>query len=479
MELLLGIVGGVVGVLIGAGIGFLLAERRSRGRLAQLETAKAVVEQQLAGTADQLRNQTTQTELLTGRNAELAAKIAQQQADNAVLRTQLDASAENLASQRALLDEANRKLTDAFANVSLQALEKNNATFLAMAETRFKTLSTEAAGTLEQRKAQIEGILKPLHEMLNQYQLRLAEVEKTRGESYAALRQQIGQIAEVERTLSAQTTRLVGALTRPNVRGQWGEITLRKLVELAGLSDHCDFDEQATVVAENDEGGARSLRPDMVINLPQERSIVIDCKAVLGAFLDAAGAADDAARQAHMQRHAELVRSRVRDLSQKAYWAQFANSPEFVVLFLPGESFLYAAVEHDAGLLEDAIRAKVILATPTTLIALLKTVAYGWRQEALSRNAEDIRNLGVEIYDRLAVLANHMDKLGRSIDQSVGHYNSAVKSLESRLLVSARKMGELGAKGEKEMPEAMEGVDKRTQELSSVLNPEKSPLLPE
>ena len=356
--------------------------------------------------------------------------------------------------------------------MSRVVLEQSNALFLQMAEAKFKTLSTEAAGNLDERKAQIATLLKPLEEMLGNYQKRLAEIETSRNDAYAALRQQIGTMNATQAALSVQTTQLVSALTRPNVRGQWGEIALRKLVELAGLTNRVDFIEQESV---NTEEGR--LRPDMIVRLPNDRSVVIDCKAVLGAFLDAAGATDEAARERHLARHAELVRARVKDLASKSYWSQFKNTPEFAVLFLPGESFLYAACQHDPDLLEFAMGQRVILATPTTLIALLKSIEYGWRQQALSENAEQIRTLGVEIYDRLAILAANMAKLGRAMDNAVDHYNATVGSLESRVLVSVRKMSELGAHTDKEMPEGVL-VEKRARELSGVLDPEKSPVLP-
>jgi DNA recombination protein RmuC len=451
---------------------------------------------QLAGTEQNVRDQrklleesntqltaTLTTDLETTRHqvathqAALAAarnQLAEEQSRVATLNAQLAASEKNIAEQKNLLDTANDTLTKSFAALSRDALEKSNAAFIQMAEAKFKALSTEAAGTLDERKAQIGTLLKPLEEMLGNYQKRLAEMETQRTGAYAELRQQIGVMSATQAALSTQTTQLVSALTRPNVRGQWGEIALRKLVELAGMSDRCDFVEQTTTT----DLDGNKLRPDMVVHLPADRQVVIDCKAVLGAFLDASAAPDEPARHAHMLRHSGLVRARAKDLSTKAYWQQFHNTPEFVVLFLPGEAFLYAACQHDATLLEDAIAAKVIIATPTTLIALLKSIEYGWRQQAVSENAEAIRKLGSEIYDRLATLADNMVRLGKSLDGAVDHYNKAVGTLESRVLVSARKISELGAGANKEIPDTPQ-IDKRTRELAATLHPDKSPLLPD
>src|SRR5205823_2799495 len=273
---------------------------------------------------------------------------------------------------------------------------------------------------------QIEGLLKPMQELLGAYQSRLGDIEKSRVESYSMLREQLGSLAEIQRTLNMQTNQLVTALRRPSTRGRWGEITLRRLVELAGMSSRCDFVEQINV--DSDDG---RQRPDMVINLPGDRQVVIDCKAVLEGFIDAAAAADDEQRKLHMQRHCQQVRSRVKELSAKTYWSQFARSPEFVVMFLPGEAFLYAAVEHDGELIEDALKNRVIISTPTTLMALLKAIEFGWRQEEITQNAEEIRKLGKELYERMATVIGHVGKLGSALDSAVTQYNSTVGSLES------------------------------------------------
>jgi DNA recombination protein RmuC len=468
----------LAGAAVGGTIAWLYVDRKWRALHAELQTTRALAEQRAAALTiaiEEVRNELSQkTEHHDAETTTLRTTLAEQQSRVAALTAELAASQKNIAEQQALLDKANETLTAAFAAVSRDALARSNEAFLQMAHEKFKALSAEATGTLDERKAQIGTLLKPIEEMLGNYQKRLAELETQRTGAYAELRQQIGAMSQVQTTLTQHTTQLVSALTRPNVRGQWGEITLRKLVELAGMSARCDFSEQTTTT---DADGNR-LRPDMIVHLPADRRVVIDCKAVLGAFLDAAAASDDAVRLEHMKRHAGLIRARAKDLSSKAYWSQFSNTPEFVVLFLPGEAFLYAACEHDASLLEDCIANRVIIATPTTLIALLKSIEYGWRQQAVSENAESIRKLGTEIYDRLATLAGNMVNLGKSLDTAVDHYNKTVGTLETRVLVSARKISELGAKSDKDLPEPAK-VDKRSRELAATLHPDKSPLLPE
>jgi DNA recombination protein RmuC len=277
------------------------------------------------------------------------------------------------------------------------------------------------------------------------------------------LREQLGILAETQRTLNTQTHQLVSALRRPQTRGQWGEVTLRRLVELAGMSAHCDFVEQTSV--ETEEG---RQRPDMVVMLPADRSIVIDCKASLDAFLDATSAPDEDTRKVHLQRHCQQVRNRARELAAKSYWSQFKRSPEFVIMFLPGEAFLYAAVEQDGSIIEDTLKSRVIIATPTTLMALLRAIEFGWRQEAVTQNAEEIRKYGKELYDRIAVLAGHFNKLGTNLDSAVAAYNNTLGSLETRVLVTAKKIAELGARSDKEVPEPAV-IDKRPRELSGEL----------
>jgi DNA recombination protein RmuC len=445
----------IVGIGIGAFLGFLWCDRKSRGTTQELSTAIAAAEQRCSDFTVRLQQESERTELLR-------RQVADSDRSAATLSAQLQAAQQNLHEQRQLLDQANTKLREAFASVSAEALAKNNEAFLQLAKERFAQLNAEATGSLEQRKTQIEGLLKPLQEILGQYQSRLGDIEKSRVESYSMLREQLGILSETQRTLNQQTSQLVSALRRPNARGQWGEITLKRLVELAGMSSHCDFCEQISVA--NEDG---RQRPDMLIHLPGEREIVIDCKAALDAFLDAAAAADDDDRKVHLQRHAQQVRARARELGAKSYWSQFKRTPEFVVMFLPGEAFLYAAVEQDGTLIEDCLKNRVIVATPTTLIALLKAIEFGWRQEEISHNAEEIRKHGKDLYDRIVTLAGHFARLGNSLATTVTQYNNAVGSLETRVIATARKIAELGARSDKELPD-VEPVDVVPRQLTVV-----------
>lgn len=453
MEWILAILGTFIGATVGGLGAYVVVARRA----ATLQTAAAIAEQRCADVTTLLAAEKQTAEALRH-------ELAGSQQRVAGLGAELRAAQQNLIEQKRLLDDAQARLKDAFASVSAEALARNNEAFLALAKERFATLSTEAAGTLDERKAQIETLLKPMQELMAQYQQRLGEIEKSRVESYSMLREQLGTLAEVQRTLNTQTTQLVSALRRPTTRGQWGEVTLRRLVELSGMASRCDFFEQVQV--SNGEDGR--LRPDMVIRLPGSREIIVDCKASLDGFLDAAAAADDDMRKVHLQRHGQQVRARAKELCAKSYWTQFKNAPEYVVMFLPGESFFSAAVESDQSLYEDCLKSHVIVATPTTLLALLKTVARIWQQEDMTENAEKIRTLGVELYERIAVLAAHMETLGNSIGKTVSTYNQAIASMESRVLVTARKMADLGAKTDKPLPEASP-VDTQPRELSASL----------
>jgi DNA recombination protein RmuC len=442
-----------VGGLIGGAVGYLLADRRSRSDSGALRAAEAAASQRASGLAEQVVHERSQGEALR-------AQVLTLEKEGAARQAQLRSAEQSIIEQKKLLDDAHERLREAFTTVSADVLKKNNEAFLDLAKQRFETLQKEATGSLDERKAQIDALLKPMREVMNQYQTRLVEIEKSRVESYSMLREQLGTLAETQRTLHTQTNQLVSALRRPQTRGQWGEITLRRLIELAGMTNRCDFYEQESFGTDDSR-----LRPDVVVRLPGGREIVIDCKAVLDAFLDAAAAVDEENRKICLKRHCEQVKSRVRDLSSKKYWDQLDHSPEFVVMFLPGEAFLYAAAEIDVDLIEDSLKSRVILATPTTLMALLKAIEFGWRQEDMTVNAEKIRELGVELYERVATLAGHMERVGANVKSLVASYNSVVGSMESRVMVTARKMGELGAKTDKELPD-LSPVDQQPRELS-------------
>ena len=340
-----------------------------------------------------------------------------------------------------------------FSALSSRALKDNNQAFLQLAHETLKTFHTQAKGELEQKEKSVENLVKPIKEALEKTEKQIREVEKERRESYGALSKHLETLTQTQLQLQGETRNLVQALRRPEVRGQWGEMTLKRLVELAGMVEYCDF-----FLQEHTPGTDGGIRPDMIVRMPDGREIVVDVKTPLDAYLSASECSDDAGRTQHLAHHARKVRERVRDLAGKAYWSQFKNAPDFVVLFIPGDQFLSAALDVDRELLEDALRQKVILATPTSLVALLRAVAYGWRQQALAANAERIRAVGEELYQRLAVFSEHLAKVGRSLDASVSNFNKAVGSFDTKVLPGARKFSEMGisAKKDLELPQQIE-----------------------
>jgi len=367
---------------------------------------------------------------------------------------------EHAATQQALEDMEQR-----FAALSGKALQQNHQVFLNLALQNLGRFQQGAEASLKQREIAVESLVKPIREALDKTERQIQLMEKTRSEAYGALSQQLESLVETQKGLQGETRNLVQALRRPEVRGQWGEITLRRLVELAGMVDHCDFYEQ-----EHTPTGEAAIRPDMVVRMPGNREVVVDVKTPLDAYLSAVEAVDDAQRKHHLHRHARKMRERVRELSTKAYWSQFSKAPDFVILFIPGDQFLTAALDEDRGLLENAMENKVILATPTSLMALLRAIAYGWRQELLTENAEKIRQLGEEMYARLAVFTEHLGKVGKSLEASVNHYNKAIGSFQSKLIPGAAKFTDMGIKAKKEIetPEQIEKSPRQTESLPQV-----------
>ncbi|MEO0868938.1 MAG: DNA recombination protein RmuC, partial [Cyanobacteria bacterium J06642_11] len=319
---------------------------------------------------------------------------------------------------------------------------------------------TQSSGELQQRQQAIDELVQPLRSSLIKVETYLHDLEGQRLSAYSQLKEQITQLATGQLQLQTETANLTKALRAPNVRGRWGEIQLKRVVEIAGMVEHCDFSQQVSVAK-------GTLRPDMVVQLPQQRRIVVDAKAPLAAYLEALDITDENQRLAKLKDHAQQVRRHIQQLGQKSYWDQFQPSPEFVVLFLPGEIFFSAALEQDPGLIEVGIAQRVILATPTTLIALLKAVAYGWQQDAVTENAQHISELGRELYDRMRVFTGHLQKMRRGLETTVDTFNKAVGSLESRVLVSARKFKGLGAATGDELG-SVEPLDRFPRQVSAL-----------
>ena len=350
-------------------------------------------------------------------------------------------------------EAATSRLAAAFSELANQSLKSNSENFLRLAEQNLSAHQAKARHELSERERAVENLVKPIQEAITRSQQQIAELEKARREAYGGIKSQLEMMQQDQKFLAQETQNLVNALRRPQVRGRWGEITLRRLVELAGMVDHCDFQEQVHGVSDD-----RVIRPDMIVRMPDRRELVVDVKTPLDAYLEAIEAKDDVQHKLGMERHARNVRDHVRKLASKSYWEQFSSSPDFVILFIPGDQFLSAALDEDPDLIESALSQRIILATPSSFVALLKAVAYGWRQVALAENAEEIRRLAEDLYGRLSVFVGHLNKVGRQLGSSVDSYNRAVGSLERKVLPGARKFTELGIHPKKEL-EAVEPLE--------------------
>jgi DNA recombination protein RmuC len=373
------------------------------------------------------------------------AAAANAHGELAALTTALERERAGSEERRVALEEVRHQLVGEFAELSRQALIQNSSQFLELADARMREAQQAALGDLDQRRQALEQLLTPLRDQLGKYEQGIRLLELERQKAYSQLSEQVRHLNDSQQKLQVETRNLVTALRSPATRGRWGEMQLRRVVEMAGMLEHCDFEEQVSSPAADG-----TLRPDLVVRLPGAKHVVVDAKVPLQAFLDASEAADEEGRRAHLHLHARQLRAHVDALSKKAYWQQFADTPEFVVAFVPGDSLLAAALEHDSSLLEHAVSNHVLLATPTTLIALLRSVAYGWQSEALAENAREVQQVGRELYRRLATFGDHMGRTGRSLRSAVDAYNKAVGSLERSVLPQARRFHELGVVGDSE-----------------------------
>jgi DNA recombination protein RmuC len=440
----------LVGAALGAGLGwFLLRTKASSASAADLATLK----ERLAGKESELQKlqETLHGELAEHKNS---------RQENAQLKAALEGERRAAQERKDSFKQAAEELSEKFKALSRDALKDNNQSFLELARATLGKFQESAKGDLELRTRAIDQLVRPLKESLEKVDGKIGELEKTRAGAYSELREQVKALATSQSQLQAETGNLVKALRAPHVRGRWGEIQLRRVVELAGMLEYCDFVEQETLATEDSR-----IRPDLIVRLPGNRTIVVDSKVPFDAFYESITTTDEVVRLAKLKEHARLVRAHITALSRKSYWETVQPTPEFVLLFLPGETFYSAALEHDPKLIEDGVSEKVIIATPTTLIALLKAVSYGWRQEQMAANAQEVSHLAKDLYDRLRTFTGHFADIGKGLDRALDSYNKGVGSLEARVLVTARKFKELGAITGEEI-ETLEPIDKLARPLS-------------
>lgn len=444
----------VAGLVIGGAVVWFVAISRLRGRfsqqISQVETDYLRQISEVEGRAkgaeavvNELRQQVQQRESAINQIRTELDNERQQRVETA---TRLEEAQKSLEEQKAMIELMKAELTDTFRAHASAALKSSNEDFLKLASEHLGKILAETKGKLGEHKEALDGTIRPLQEMLKRYEEQIQLIEKQRHESFGSLAQQIRTLSSMQEQLQKETSNLVTVLRRPKVSGSWGEIGLRRVVELAGMTAYCDFYEQESVSTDTGR-----LRPDMIVRLPNGREIVVDAKSPVDAYLHAVSASSEEERKRAIASYIAQIRNHMAILSSKAYWDQFKQSPEMVIMYLPGESFFSAALEHDHKLIEDGSTKKVIISTPTTFIALLKAIAYGWQQEQITKSAQEISNLGKELYERFSVVLEHFSKTGLAIRKAVESYNEGVRSMESRLIPSIRKFKELGVSSQKDV----------------------------
>lgn len=450
----------VFGIIIGGVIGVFIARHRFHRIYEEEQRLHTIAETRLEEAEKQLMEQKEAKSKAEQSIENFRGQLELQNQEKARIETKLQEAQKNIEEQKKLLDQATEKLTDTFKSLSANALQSNNEEFMKLARQSLETILEKTKS--EFGKEAIDNTLAPLKDALKRYDVEIKRMENERQKAYGGLEEQLNNLMVTHEKLKDETSALVNALKRPHVRGRWGEITLRRVVELVGMSEYCDFTEQTSVSIEDGK-----LRPDLIVHLPGKRAIIIDAKAPLKHFLDANEAETEKERDAAMVAHARAVREHMKKLAAKDYWRQFEESPDFVVLFLPGDSFFSAALELDRNLIEDGINNKVILATPTTLIALLRTIALSWQQQRMTENARRIAEAGAELHERICIFQEHLERIGSSLNTAVQNYNRAAGSFSARVIPGAKKLEELGVKQTKKQAKEVEQIEMNVRELPS------------
>ncbi len=454
----------VIGIMVGGGIGFILLKRSrtlAQSTFEEMNDEIHLFKERLILAEDKAGRYET----VVFEKDQVVDRLNEAKTKNAEYEILLSQERKHFHEKLKVIEDARQELSNAFQALSAQALERNNRSFLELAEATLAKFHETAKGDIQQKEKVLADFVSPLQQSLHSVDQKIGELEKMRLSAYDVLRHQVNDLMQSQKDLRSETANLVKALRAPHIRGRWGEIQLRRVVEMSGMNAHCDFLEQVTL-----EGEEARLRPDMIVHLPGQKRLIIDAKVPFAAYLNALETAEDSLRHGHMKDHARHVRGHITSLSSRSYWDQFARdgeSPEFVVMFLPSDTIFSAALEHDPGLIEFGIEKRVILTTPATLIALLNSIAYGWRQERVTENAQEISKLGRELYKRLSDVGDHLGKLGQTLGNSVRAYNQTVATLESRVLPSARRFKDLEASSSQDEIHPLLQIDHLPRDLQS------------